>query len=228
MATFAVIGLGRFGRRLAALLAEGGAEVIAIDSNRELVESVRDSVALAVCLDCTDEEALRAQGIDKVDTAIVGIGSNLEASSLTTVILKQMGVARVIARATTKIHADILSRVGADEIVNPEQESAERWRNRLLAPAILERIAVAEGYSLAQVVAPRSFLRKTLGELNVHKKHGVLVVAIRRTAEQGAAQGKKGPAEVVIAGPGPDDVIRPGDILTIIGSDEAIGKFPTD
>ena len=228
MATFAVIGLGRFGKRLATLLAEGGAEVIAIDSNRELVESVRDNVALAVCLDCTDEEALRAQGIDKVDTAVVGIGSSLEASSLTTVILKQMGVRRVIARATSGIHAQILSRIGADEIVNPEHESAERWRNRLLAPAILERIPVAEGYSLVQVAAPTGFLHKTLGELNVHKKHGVLVVAIRRAIEKTDSRGKTVTSELVIAGPGPDDVIRQGDVLTIIGSNEAIGKFPTD
>jgi len=227
MATFAVIGLGRFGKRLAVLLAEGGAEVIAIDSNRELVESVRDSVARAVCLDCTDEEALRAQGIDKVETAIVGIGTNLEASSLTTVILKQIGVRRVIARATTKIHADILSRIGADEIVNPEQESAERWGNKLLAPAVIERVAVAEGYSLVQVAAPSSFQNKTLSDLNVHKKHGVLVVALRRTVEKTDARGNKMSVESVVAGPGPDDEILPGDVLTIIGSDAAIEKFPT-
>jgi len=226
MATFAVIGLGRFGKRLAMLLAEGGADVIAIDNDRELVESVRDDVALAVCLDCTDEEALRAQGIDKVDAAIVGIGSSLEASSLTTVILKQMGVPRVIARASSSIHAQILSRIGADEIVNPEHESAERWRNRLLAPAILERIPVAEGYSLVQVAAPESFLDKTLGELNVHQKHGVLVVAIRRTTTQTDSRGKTAPHESVLAGPGPKDVIRAGDVLTLIGRDDAIESFP--
>jgi trk system potassium uptake protein TrkA len=227
MATFAIIGLGRFGKRLAMLLNEGGADVIAVDSNRELVDSVRDAVTLAVCLDSTDEEALRAQGIDKADTVIVGIGSDLEASLLTTAILKQMGVPRIIARASSNIHAQILSRIGADEIVNPEQESAERWRNRLLAPAVLERIPVAEGFSLVQVAAPSSFLNKTLSELNVHKKYGALVVAIRRTTERTNSRGKVVSGESVIAGPGPDDAILPGDVLTLIGSNEAIEKFPT-
>ncbi len=212
---------------MAALLTKGGAEVIAIDNNKELVESVRDDVTLAVCLDCTDEEALRAQAIDKVSVAIVGIGSDLETSSLTTVILKQMGVPHVIARATTSIHAQILSRIGADGIVNPEQESAERWRDKLLAPTIMERIAVAEGYSLVQVAAPKNFHDKTLAELNVNKKYSVLVVAIRRTVKQADSQGRETSRESVIAGLGPGDVILPGDVLTLIGSDEAIAKFPT-
>ncbi|HET6429548.1 MAG TPA: TrkA family potassium uptake protein, partial [Phycisphaerae bacterium] len=127
MATFAVIGLGRFGYRLSTLLAEGGAEVIAIDSRRDLVESIRDRVTVAVCLDTTDEEALRAQGVDRVNVAVVGIGDDFEANALATVILKQIGVPRVISRATTTIRAQILSRIGADDVVNPERESAERW-----------------------------------------------------------------------------------------------------
>ena len=184
MERIAVIGLGRFGERLAALLTEGGAEVIAIDSNRDVVDDVRDKVTLAVCLDGTDEKALRAQGVDKVNVAVVGIGSDLEVSSLTTVILKQIGVPRVIARATTPMHAEILSRIGADDIANPEYESAERWRGRLLAPAILEKVVLAEGYSLVQVEAPESFHGRTLADLNVGNKYNVLVVAIRRHVDE--------------------------------------------
>jgi trk system potassium uptake protein TrkA len=222
MERLAVIGLGRFGQRLATLLAEGGAEVIAIDRDREVVESVRDRVTLAVCLDSTDEEALKAQSIDRVAVAVVGIGTDLQSSALTTVILKQLGVPRVIARATSPIHAQILSRIGADGIVNPEHESAERWRDKLLAPTIIERIPVAEGYSLVQVAAPKGFHNKTLADLNVHKKHNVLVVAIRRVAREDEL-----PRETVIPGPGPDDKVLPGDVLTIIGSKEAVDRFPT-
>ncbi|MBS3733508.1 MAG: TrkA family potassium uptake protein [Phycisphaerae bacterium] len=227
MERFAVIGLGLFGRRLATLLSQAGAEVIAVDNDRGLVESVRDDVTLAVCLDCTDAEALKAQGIDKVDVAVVGMGANLEASALTTVILKQIGVSRIIARATTSIRAQILSRIGADGIVNPEHESAERWRDKLLAPAMLERIVLGEEHSLVQVEAPRSFHGKTLGELDVHNAYDVLVVAIRRTVERTDARGKTVSKEQVIAGPGPNDTVQPGDVLTIIGRDEAIAKFPT-
>jgi trk system potassium uptake protein TrkA len=223
MERFAVIGLGRFGMRLASLLAAGGAEVIAVDNDRELVELIRDKVAVAVCLDCTDEEALRAQGIEKVDVAVVGIGSSLEASSLTTVVLKQLGVRRVIARATTPMHAQILSRIGADDIVNPEHESADRWSDKLLAPRVLERIPLAEGYSMVQVAAPEPFFNKTLEQLNVNKRFNVLVVAIHRSAEDA----KAAPTETVISGPGPKDTVMPGDVLTLIGSDEAVADFPT-
>src|SRR6056297_2976590 len=130
MERYAVIGLGRFGFRLAELLTQAGAEVIAIDRRRDLVDAIRDRVGLAVALDSTDEEALRTQGIDKVDVAVVGIGTDFEANVLSVVTLKQLGLQRVIARATTPIRAKILSRVGADDIVNPENESAERWSNR--------------------------------------------------------------------------------------------------
>ena len=231
MESFAVIGLGRFGMRMAISLADAGAEVIAVDRNRDLVEQVKDRVALAVCLDATDEQALRAQGIDKVDVAVVGIGTNFEESVLSTVILKQIGVPRVVSRATTSVRGHILSRVGADDIVNPERESADRWRGRLLAPTVLERSVLADGYSMVQVAAPPSFHDKTLADLAVGTRYKVLVVAIRRTvADAEVKPGAEGPAagrEVVLSAPGPDSVVRPGDILVLIGSDEAIEGFPT-
>ena len=228
MERFAVIGLGLFGRRLAELLAEAGAEVIAVDSRRELVEAIRDRVTLAVCLDSTDEEALRSQGIDKVDVAIVGIGTDFEASALTTAILKQLGVPRVIGRATTRVRGQILSRVGADDIVNPENESAERWGNRLIAPAIMEQIELAEGYSLAQMAAPEGFFNKTLEQLAVRRKNRVNVVAIRRTVEETDEAGQTRTRQFVISVPMPDSMILPGDVLLLIGSDEALAAFPAE
>ncbi len=226
MERYAIIGLGRFGSRLATLLVDAGAEVIAIDKQRELVEAMRDRVTLAVCLDSTDEEALLAQGIDKVDVAIVGIGTAFEASALTTVILKQIGVPRVIARATTSVRAQILSRIGADDIVNPEQESAERWRNRLMAPSIMERIELAEGFSLVQVAAPEKFAGKTLMELNVRNKYNVNVVAIRRTVAESDEEGIKRTRQFVLSVPMADTKIESGDVLLIIGDNESIRNFP--
>jgi len=227
MATFAVIGLGRFGYRLSTLLAEGGAEVIAIDSRRDLVESIRDRVTVAVCLDTTDEEALRAQGVDRVNVAVVGIGDDFEANALATVILKQIGVPRVISRATTTIRAQILSRIGADDVVNPERESAERWSDRLLAPGIMERIELAEGYSLSQLIAPKSFFDKSLEQLDMRKKYKINVVAIRRTVQKTDGQSAQRPERFVISVPMPDTAIQEGDILVVIGSDEAIHALPT-
>lgn len=223
MERFAVIGLGRFGARLATSLADAGAEVIAVDRNRELVEDLKDRVTLAVCLDSTDENALRSQGIDKVDIAIVGIGDAFEESVLTTVILKQIGVPRVISRATTVVRAQILSRIGADDTVNPEQEAAERWADRLLAPSVLERTVLADGYSLAQVESPPSFHGRSLAELAVGTRFKVLVVAIRRRLGEEGQQGR----EIVLSAPGPNSVVQPSDVLVVIGNDDAIRSFPT-
>jgi len=201
MEKFAVIGLGRFGMRLATLLSRSGAEVVAIDRRKDLIDELRDNVTLAVCLDSTNEEALRAQGIDKVDVAVVGIGTDFEASALTTVILRQLGVRRIISRATSTTRGQILGRIGATDIVNPERESAERWRNRLLLPSIMERIELTEGYSLAQVAAHKDFYGKTLEALAVRKKYQVNIVAIKRIAPGGEKNGKKGPGRTVISVP---------------------------
>jgi trk system potassium uptake protein TrkA len=225
MDRIAVIGLGRFGFHLATSLAEAGAEVIGIDQNKELVKDISDRIDLAVSLDSTDEKALRAQGVDKIDVGVVGIGSAFEAAALTTVILKRLGVPKVIARATTNTRAQILQAIGADEIVNPEREAAERWRSRLLAPAIMERSALAEGHSLAQLSAPPSFVGKSLLELGLSKKYHVLVVAIRRNVVE-EIDGKATERQVVITAPGPEDVIKPADILVVIGSDAHIEALP--
>jgi len=222
MERFAVIGLGRFGKRLAMLLADAGAEVIAVDLDREMVESIRDDVTLAVCLDATDRDALRSQGIDKVDVAIVGMGTSFEDNVMTTVLLKQLGVKRVISRTTTQIRANILRQVGADDVVNPERESAHRWCNQLLAPAIVTQFELGEGYSLAQVVAPERFYGKTLEQLSLRQKHNINVVAIRRKETQPPEEIH----EAVISLPMGDTVIEPGDMLLLVGNDSAMRAFP--
>lgn len=228
MKRIAVIGLGRFGKRLATLLADANAEVIAVDRDREIVESIRDAVALAVCLEGYDEEALRAQGIDRVDVAVVGIGQSFEDSALTTVILKRkLKVPRVIARATSQIRADILVNIGADEVVNPEAEAAERWCNYLMAPAVIERIALSADHSLVQVPAPPKFHHKTLKDLAVRTKYNVNVVAIRRTEERRDADGKLLHRRDNVLVALPDSVIQPNDVLFLIGQDEDIATFPT-
>lgn len=222
MERFAVIGMGRFGQKLAVLLAEAGAEVIAVDRQKELVDEIRDTVTLAVCLDSTDEDALRSQGIHKVDVAIVGIGSSFEANLLTTVVLKQLGVPRVISRATTDRRGKILSRIGADSVANPELESAERWRSRLMAPQIMERIELEEGYSLTRLAAPEAFFNKTLAELDVRKKHRITVAAIHRSSRDKNGADTTRPRSRLIKVPMPESKILPGDVLLVIGSDSAV------
>ncbi len=224
MERYAIIGLGLFGRRLALQLSLADADVIAIDSDRELVESVRDHVSLAVCMDCTSETALQSQGLDQIDTAIVAMGQSFEAAVLVTSLLKQFGVKRVISRASGQVRAEIMLRVGADFVVDPERESADRWSNRLLLPAMLERTVISEGFSLVQYHAPTAFHGKTLGELDIRKTYQVNVVGIRRLGEPDA----EGHADTVISVPMANTSIEANDVLLVIGQDEDIARLPRE
>jgi trk system potassium uptake protein TrkA len=227
MRKFAVIGLGRFGRRLAVSLTMGQAEVIAIDQNREIIDQIRDEVTHAVRLDSTDENALRSQDVDKVDVAIVGIGQGgrgFESSIMTVVNLKAMGVPLIYARAETLTLGEVLSKVGATEVIYPEIESAQKWAYKLIAPQITERIDFAPGYSIASIIAPASFHEKTLLDLQLRQKYGVNLVSIKR-GENIADENQKGE---IINVPLPETVIYQGDTLMVTGSDENLAKMPEE
>ena len=229
MQRFAVIGLGRFGQRLArALTAAGGAEVIAIDRDAGPVEAIRDEVTLAVRLDSTDEAALRAQGVADVDVAIVGIGEGFEAAALTVAVLKSLGVARIYARAETGIQGQILSRVGADEIVNPEHESALRWAHRLMLPNLRQYVELGQDHAMIYSTAPAAFCHQTLADLQLRRKYGVNLVAIKREVRVQTAQADAAVGSPVIAVPQADTTILPEDILILVGSNEALSRLPRD
>jgi trk system potassium uptake protein TrkA len=229
MRRFAVIGLGRFGQKLAIALAMSGSDVIAIDKDRELVELIRDQVSHAVRLDSTDEEALKAQGVDNVDVAIVGIGQGtghgFESAVLTVVNLKQIGVKQIYARAESLIAGEVFSKIGATEVIYPEIESAQRWAYKLITPQIEDKIDIAPGYSLARVEAPASFDEKTVMDLQLRQKYNVNLVLIKHNTP---LKGKFSPDETIITVPTPDTTIYQGDVLMIAGSDDDLIKLPQE
>ncbi len=229
MKRFAVIGLGRFGKKLAIALAMSGAEVIAIDRDRNVIDSIRDQVSHAVRLDSTDEEALKAQGIDKVDVAIIGIGQGegqgFEAAVLTVVNLKQMGVKQIYTRAEDLVAGEVFSKIGAAEVIYPEIESAQRWAYKLIAPQIGEKIDFAPGYSLARVSAPASFDGKTVMQLQLRQKHNVNLVAIKRSDPKRDAETDTGG---IINVPMPNTVIYRDDVLMVAGADADLAKLPQE
>ncbi len=222
MRKFAVIGLGRFGMQLARTLARAGFEVIAIDKDRKLIDEISPEVSVAVRLDSTDEEALRAQGVDKVDVAVVGIGQAFQANILTAMLIKSFGVANVYCRAEQETQGEILRRLGADAIIFPEHESAQRWAFKLMVPQISEKLEFAEGYSLAQYQAPASFNGKTIIELNLRQKFRVNLIGLRR-AEAGAD-----PKQVrkIVNVPLPETIVYENDMLWLVGSDEDLTNLP--
>lgn len=226
MKRFVVIGLGRFGKKLAIALAMSGAEVVAIDRERDIIEDIRDQVSHAVRLDSTDADALRAQGVDKMDVAIVGMGERgraFESAILTVVNLKQMGVPQIYARAANLTAGEVFGAVGATEVIYPEIETAQRWAYKLIAPHIEEKIDFAPGYSLARVKAPDSFHNKTVMDLQLRQKYSINLVAIKR--ESGAEKNEK---DGIINVPMPDTVIYAGDILMVAGTDKDLARLPQE
>lgn len=226
MKKFAVIGLGRFGKKLAIALSMSGAEVVAIDRERTIIDDLRDQVAHAVRLDSTDADALMSQGVNKMDVVIVGMGERgraFESAILTVVNLKQMGVPQIYARAENLTAGQVLSAVGATEVIYPEIETAQRWAYRLIAPHIEEKIDFAPGYSLARLKAPASFDHMTVMDLQLRQRYNINLVAIKR-AEVKKDEGE----ERVINVPMPSTVIYEGDVLMVAGSDPDLAKLPRD
>ncbi len=226
MERFAVIGLGRFGNKLAIALSISGAEVIAIDRDRSVIDQIRDQVAHAVRLDSTDEDALRAQGVDKVDVAIVGMGQGgrgFESAIMTVVSLKAMGIKKICARAQSLTAGEVFAAVGATEIIYPEIESAQRWAYKLIAPHVEEKIDFAPGFSLARITAPASFHDKTVMELQLRQKYNANLVAIKRVELEGE---EAKPEKNIVNVPTPDTVIYSGDIMMIVASDDDLANLP--
>jgi K+ transport systems, NAD-binding component len=210
--TFGVIGLGRFGYHVARTLAQGGAEVIACDVDEEKVREVSEYVSLAYVLDATDAKALKESGIANVDTAVVSIGENIEASILIVVQLKELGVKEVVAKAITPLHGKVLEKLGVDRVVYPEKEMAIRVAHSLLAGEFIEEIPIGEKHSLFELKAFDFMLGKTLRELDVRKRFGVSVLAIKR-------------GENLIVNPLGDEKVLPGDILVVLGTTEQLSSM---
>jgi trk system potassium uptake protein TrkA len=225
MKQFAVIGLGKFGMKVALTLAEKGGQVLAVDEDIRKVEEVKDHVAQAVCLDSTDEDAMRAAGLEDVDAAIVGAGENLELSVLSTAILKKLGVPHIVARAVSDLHAQILERVGATRVINVEEQMGAQVARGIIAPEIHEQFALATGHSLAEVVPRPEFIGQTIGKINFRQQYGVNIIAIQKRLPVVTAEGRNSFQIQINDLPKPSDVIEDNDVLVVVGSDENIEKL---
>jgi trk system potassium uptake protein TrkA len=178
---FAVIGIGMFGRNVAVQLARAGHSVLAIDIDQEEVDRAAADLDAVVCADATDEAALRELRMERMTCAVVAIGAqSMEASILATALLRQLGVPRIVARSLSDLHARVLRAVGAHEVVSPEEEMGQRLARRLAEPSVLERIELGEGAELAELEVPAAWIGKSLLELDIRRKYGVTVVAVRR------------------------------------------------
>ena len=214
MSQFAVIGLGRFGATVASILFDSGHEVLAIDIDATAVQRMKDHATRAVVLDARDKQRLRALGVEDCDVVIVSLGDSIEASSLVTLHLKDLGVRRIIAKANSDDHARLLELIGADEIVSPEKQAAERVANRPRGAGSLDYIPLGERFTIREVMPPKEFFGKTLAELKVRNRFGVQVLAVRESRT----------GDVTVSPPA-DFVVRDHHILVVLGANPDLDRL---
>ncbi len=224
MRKFAVIGLGTFGISIAQALTEKGAEVIAIDRDMDRVEAIQDYVSVAVRLDSTDENALKAQGLNELDVAVVCIGEDFESNLLTSVLLKQLGVKTVVTRATKPLEEKILKSVGIDRVALPEQEIGEKLAYSLMHPTFKELFYLAEQYTIAELDAPNFFAGKKLRDIDLRGKYGLNIIIIRRQTEVESNEEETTTKEKVIL-PEPKTEIQEKDTLVMVGKSEDLNTL---
>ena len=224
----AVIGLGTFGAKTAVRLFEKGAEVLAIDSNPELVDRIKDKVSHAICIDVTQEKSLRAVNISDVDTAIVAIGDNIEMSIMSVAMLRKLGVGRVVARATTQMHEHVLREIGASEIIKVEEEMGEIVASKIAAPHVLQRYNFAAGYSIVELKLGKAFEGKTLVESQIRQNYSLNIVALQKRVPYISEEGKAAYRVVINDSPLPMDVIEADDIVVLVGSEKNLDRLFSD
>ena len=178
--TYAVFGLGRYGIAVARELVFNGVEVIAVDSDEKIVNAAAAELPICKCADITDPEVIRQLGISNVDVVIIAMANNLEASVMAVTLCKEIGVKTVIAKSGNEMHQKILSRVGADKVVFPENESGIRLAKNLLSSGFVDMVSLAKNVSMIELDMKPEWVDKNLIELNLRKKYSINVVAVRR------------------------------------------------
>ncbi|WP_226530827.1 potassium channel family protein [Metabacillus niabensis] len=209
---FAVIGLGRFGGSICRALSEEGMEVMAIDTDEDKVNEFANIASHAVVGDTTDETVLKSLGIRNFDHVIVAIGDNIQASILTTLILKELGVKHITVKAQNDYHEKVLSKIGADRIVHPERDMGKRIAHNIISNNVLDYLELSDEHSIVEIVANEKLNGHSIIDLDIRAKYGINIVAMKRDKD-------------IIVSPQANEIIKKNDILIVIGADTDINRF---
>lgn len=210
--SFAIFGLGRFGTSIAETLHSMEYEVLAVDKSEECVNSISPNITHAVMGDATDENLLRSIGVRNVDVAVVAIGGDIQSSILVTLLLKEMGVRHVLAKAQSELHSKVLHKVGADRVILPEKDMGVRVAYNLVSTNFVDLIELSPESSIVEIKPPKAWTDKSLRDLNIRVKYGISVVAVRKDSTTHVA-------------PKADYVIEEDDLLVVIGATSDIKKL---
>lgn len=213
MKSFLVIGLGKFGKSCAKELVNLNYDVLGVDENPRLVNEASSYLTHAVQADSTDEDFLNSLGIDNFDSCIVAIGDNQEASVMITVLLKEHGAKNIIAKAQSEVHAKILQKVGADQVVLPEHDMGIKLAHSLTHKNIYDLVDISDDYSIVSITAPKEWINKSLGELSPRDKYGVNIIAIESSSNNPNVF------------PNATTVINKNDVVVVIGDNNNLEKL---
>lgn len=209
---FVVFGLGRFGSSLATTLAEAGYEVMAVDQSEEKVQDISAVVTQAVQADITDMDTLKELGIRNFDVAVVAIGKDMQSSIMATLLLKELGVPYVVAKASTEEHKRVLAKLGADRIILPEHDMGKRLANNLIAGNIIDYIQLSRDYSIMEMSILEAWRNHSISELDIRAKYEINIIAVESEGE-------------INVTPGPDYVLKEGDLLVVVGKNKSIQEL---
>jgi trk system potassium uptake protein TrkA len=214
MRQFAVIGLGNFGYYLATRLSQKGHQVLAVDIEPQRIQAIKNDVSQAIVADATDSEAMEALGVKDMDAVVVCIGSNISQSILATLVMKDLGVSTVLAKAIREPHARALTKIGATEVLFLERDLAFSVAERLHNPNLVDYLPFVEGYSIVELAPPKEFVGKSLAELDLINQHGIQVVAVKEFI----------PEQVNLIPTG-KFVVKDSDLLILLGPNDALERI---
>lgn len=224
---FTIIGLGNFGYALAVKLTQLGHEVIGVDKQIEKIESIKDKIMHAICLDCSHQAAVNSLPLKNTDVVVVAIGEEVGANLLTTAMIKKMNVPRLISRSISDIHETILESMNITEIVRPEAEAAEKWAKKLTTTGLVDSFELTEQYSVVEVKIHGKFVDKTIEEIGFNKDYNVIVLTIMKGVREKNLSGviKNAPKLQIQGVAKADTILNEGDIMVLYGNNKDIQKL---
>lgn len=222
---FIIIGLGNFGGSLAEKLTQQGNEVIGVDSRSEKVVALKDKLSHTICMNATDQSAITHLPLKNTDIVMVCIGEDEGANIMVTAHFKNLGVKRLISRAINPLHESVLQAIGVNEIVRPEEETAERWAKKLCLKGVIDSFELNKSYSIVEIVVQEKYVGKTIEEIKFRELHNVLILTIIRDSQEKSFLGRSKTVANVQGIPEPTTMLQKDDIIVIYGNNEDLQRF---
>ena len=220
-----IIGLGNFGSSLGEKLTNKGNEVIGIDNSMNKVELFKEKISHTICMDSTDEVAVTGLPLKETDMVIVAIGEDQGSNVMTTALFKNLKVKRLISRAINPLHEKVLQAIGVDEIVHPEEETAERWAKKLCIKNVIDSFELDDDHSIIEVKTPEKYIGKTVREIDLKRKHNILILTTIKKTESKSLLGNSKVENIVQGVASADTVIAQDDVLVLYSSNKDLESF---